>query len=387
MELAKNYLTMENLKYNTIFTQRIAIVGINRHAVSETFIRAHVEMLSKGKHYLYGQGGYYASNGISITSFDDFLPKKLIQFLVKIPGLGKRVTGLRALAHYLKRNKIQVVLAEYGVVGADIAAICYQCKIPLLVYFRGYDISVYDLLDKYENAYQQMFDKVFACLIVSKKMKDKLVNMNCPPEKIFWNPSHPNPVFFSVNNMLQSQLFLSVGRFVDKKAPHLTVLAFNKVFRQLPEARLVMVGEGPLLDACRWLAKSLQVPVKFTGALPHEEVLLFFEKAFCFIQHLVVAFNGDSEGTPVSILEAGAAGLPVVATRHAGIPDVVIEGETGFLVDEGDVEAMAAAMIQLYKDRALAAKMGVQARSRIQQHFTMEKHISILSALIQSAVR
>jgi len=179
-----------------------------------------------------------------------------------------------------------------------------------------------------------------------------------------------------------------VGRFVDKKASYLTLMAFAQVQKQFPEAALLMVGDGILLATCKQLVKSLQLNhVQFTGVLTPEIIREQMAASFCLVQHSVQAANGDKEGTPVAVLEAGAAGLPVVATRHAGIPDVVIEGETGLLVDEGDVEAMAAAMIQLYADRALAAKMGVQARSRIQQHFTMEKHLSELKFFLKMQFR
>jgi glycosyltransferase involved in cell wall biosynthesis len=77
----------------------------------------------------------------------------------------------------------------------------------------------------------------------------------------------------------------------------------------------------------------------------------------------------------------------VVSTRHAGIPDVVVEEETGLLVDEGDIEAMAAAMLRLYRDRNLCAQMGAAARTRIREHFSMEKHIGLLNDLIKKAVK
>jgi glycosyltransferase involved in cell wall biosynthesis len=105
-------------------------------------------------------------------------------------------------------------------------------------------------------------------------------------------------------------------------------------------------------------------------------------EALAFVQHSVTAPNGDMEGTPVAVLEAGAAGLPVIATRHAGIPDVVIEGETGLLVDEHDVEGMAAMMIRLAEMPETAMEMGSAARKRVREHFSMEQHISLLNRCI-----
>ncbi|MEA3377274.1 MAG: glycosyltransferase, partial [Chloroflexota bacterium] len=122
------------------------------------------------------------------------------------------------------------------------------------------------------------------------------------------------------------------------------------------------------------------------GVSSHADLANAMRAARGFVQHSVQAFSGDSEGTPVAVLEAGASGLPVVATRHAGIPDVVVEGETGFLVDEGDVHAMAEGMVRLASMPDLAGRMGAAARKRIEEHFSMEKSIANLWRIITSAM-
>jgi len=110
------------------------------------------------------------------------------------------------------------------------------------------------------------------------------------------------------------------------------------------------------------------------------------QKARCFVQHSVVASSGDSEGTPVGILEAGASGLPVVSTRHGGIPDVVIEGETGFLVAENDVDGMAQRMVQMATSPDLAGMLGHRARKHIQDSFSSERSLGRLWSIIESAI-
>jgi glycosyltransferase involved in cell wall biosynthesis len=105
-----------------------------------------------------------------------------------------------------------------------------------------------------------------------------------------------------------------------------------------------------------------------------------------FVQHSVEAESGDCEGTPVGILEAGASGLPVISTRHGGIPEVVVEGETGLLVDEKDVPGMAAHMIRLIREPDLAAQLGLAARRRVEALFTMERSLGQLWSVIRSCV-
>jgi len=95
--------------------------------------------------------------------------------------------------------------------------------------------------------------------------------------------------------------------------------------------------------------------------------------------------SGDSEGTPVAVLEAGAAGLPVIATRHAGIPDVVREGQTGLLCDERDIATMAEHMHTVLTDPSAAARLGAAAREHIAEHHSMETSLEGLRTILQRA--
>jgi glycosyltransferase involved in cell wall biosynthesis len=99
------------------------------------------------------------------------------------------------------------------------------------------------------------------------------------------------------------------------------------------------------------------------------------------------AADGDSEGTPVAVLEASACGLPVVSTRHGGIIDAVIDGTSGFLVEEGDVEAMAEHMLRLVRDPGLAATLGAAGRRHIVDNYSAEKSLSRLRAVLLDAAQ
>jgi glycosyltransferase involved in cell wall biosynthesis len=88
----------------------------------------------------------------------------------------------------------------------------------------------------------------------------------------------------------------------------------------------------------------------------------------------------------VAVIEAQMTGIPVIATRHAGIPDVVVENETGLLVDETDVTGMANAMIELARNPQLAGKMGRAARERMLEKFTLDRHIEGLARMIEAGV-
>jgi glycosyltransferase involved in cell wall biosynthesis len=148
-----------------------------------------------------------------------------------------------------------------------------------------------------------------------------------------------------------------------------------------------MIGGGRLRGACEDLAQGLGLGevVSFLGTQSHDVVAEEMRHARAFVQHSLTASDGNSEGMPCSILEASASGLPVVSTRHAGIPEVVVEGSTGFLVDERDVEGMARHMERLVTDPALAAALGRAGRQRVADHFSMDSSIARLWDVIRTS--
>src|SRR5690606_5350206 len=109
--------------------------------------------------------------------------------------------------------------------------------------------------------------------------------------------------------------------------------------------------------------------------------------SIAMVQHSVTAENGDSEGTPLTILEASAAGIPVISTKHAGIPDIEINGETGFLTEEHDVDGMADNMIKILENPGLARHLGANGKQHISANYTLERHIQKLYELIDKAIR
>ena len=172
--------------------------------------------------------------------------------------------------------------------------------------------------------------------------------------------------------------FLAVGRFVGKKAPHLTISAFGEMYLVEPAATLTMVGDGPLLEQARAHATSLglQDAISFPGVLTPEEIVALMGNARAFVQHSVTAPDGDREGSPVALLEAQMAGLPVVSTRHSGIPEIVADGETGILVEERDAAGMGRAMARLAREPMLAGTLGKAGRERALAHFSQARTLA-----------
>jgi len=107
----------------------------------------------------------------------------------------------------------------------------------------------------------------------------------------------------------------------------------------------------------------------------------------CFVQHSVTSPDGDMEGTPNTILEAGSSGLPVVSTFHAGIKQAVIHEKTGYLVPEHDIEGMAAYMIKIAEDVQLASQLGTNEAAHIRENYDIKDRINTLTDIIYKAIK
>lgn len=282
-----------------------------------------------------------------------------------------------------------VVVAEFGTVGARICEACAIARIPLIVFFRGYDAHVEEMLERHRDAYQRMFDQAYAMVAVSLDIRARLISLGADARKIVYDVSSDLDCASLTPTDVQKNPpdFLMVGRLVDKKAPHLTLLAFHQALRERPEIRLRIIGDGRLAGVCRDIVRSLQMEnsVELLGPAGHTEVFEAMRCARAFVQHSVKALNGDSEGTPIAVLEAGACALPVIATRHAGIADVVLHEETGLLVEEHDIDGMARHFVRLAADPELAYNFGQAGRARVCEKFNRRLSMQKLISLIEGA--
>ena len=372
----------------------VAIVTPLKPTYSETFLRAHIELLPFQMHHFYAlpKMGYhpiYDGQGQVLSSDQKWVNylETGIDRLFRESGIGYYFRK-KAMVRYFKTHQIEAVLAEYGPTATYIMDVCKACKVPLVVHFHGRDAYHYQTIARFGAKYRQLFEYASAVVSVSADMCEQLIQLGAPAHKLLLNPCSPNALFTYRDIGDNPPIFLTVGRFAAKKGPENSIKAFQKVVEQFPGAKMLMVGEGELWETSKQLARSLGISqhIEFMGSCTPEQVAELHHNARVFVQHSMRAADGDSEGTPVSVLEAMKSGLPIVSTRHAGIKDTVLEGETGFLVNEGDWEGMAEAMLKLAKDATLAAEMGKRGNARVEARYTMEQHIERLAGAIQSAI-
>lgn len=285
-----------------------------------------------------------------------------------------------------------LVHAHFGVDGVYAQPFARRLQVPLVVSVYGYDVSRlprFQLLPVSWFVYWRNFGALAQhatrFLAYTEFLAGQLERRGVPPEKITVHyPGIPTDRFVvqrPVEDRPPNVLF--VGRFVEKKGLPDLVRAFGRVAAGRPEARLLLVGDGPLRPRVERLVQELNLSdrVDFPGFASQSELRGWFERAALFCHPSVTTARGETEGLPFSILEAQAAGLPVVATRHAGLPEGVADGNTGLLVGERDPAALADAMGSLLGSRDRLAAMSRAAASHARERFDLRRQASRLEAL------
>lgn len=372
----------------------LAIASPSAAAYSETFIQMQFERLPWK---LRIHGGPVASEtvpGGAIAPLRNFRGKLETLYFRGLKHEDAGTPQEAELKRRLRKHRIDTLLANFGPTGCALRPVCRELKIRLVVHFHGYDAHRAATLEQNRDHYLRLAEDAAAIVVVSDFMARSLEKLGFPSAKLHLTRYGVDETQFTARRQHpETPVFLGVGRFVDKKAPHLTLLAFSKMRKQCPSARLILAGDGPLLESTRNLAYALGVgeAVEFPGVLSARSVAEYMRNATAFVQHSVTPMvgdsAGDSEGTPVAILEAMMAGLPVISTRHAGIAEVITDGKTGILVGEHDVQSMADAMTQMAQEHSIADSIGARAREHALQNYAADRYIAWLQDLLKFACK
>lgn len=362
--------------------KELAIAAPSFDRPSETFIRDHVRMIAPGKTVLIctddREAGQLHCPVLGAVPSEQ-PGRDLVTRVVRRSGnlwrthvnAELRPTDRRRVTAYLAAHGVKVLLAEFANYGVLFPRACHDAGARLFVHAHGYEVSMLLREPAWVRRYRALFRRADGVITASQFLANKLIEIGCPSEKLSVSALGVDCERFRPTARLPFRV-LAVGRLVEKKSPQSTIEAFDLATRDLPDARLDLVGEGPLKNEClRTIQRlGLQDRVRLHGAQPSEVVANLMSEASLFVQHSVTGANGDTEGLGVAILEAMASGVPVVSTRHNGIPETVVDGQTGLLVDEHDIEGMAAAMEGLLTDPTRARDMGAAGRQRVLGHYT-----------------
>ena len=376
----------------------VMVFAPTRCSPSETFIRSNLAAMPLRQIAFFGDeyAGTSNSPGQMTYGVAIFLSKVCTRL-----GL-QRLATLQSsfIAYWLIRcHRPDVILVEFGFHAVRVMDAVRWSGVPLVVHFRGSDASADRRLKLLHERYRRLMRIASGFIVKSRPMQHVLESLGASSKAITISPSGADQALFhGADPTAAPPRVLFVGRLVEKKGPLDALEAFADVHSRLSQSpntfalsrlmQLVVIGDGPLRSEMeRWVERlGLQDWVIFEGLCQPTEVADLMRRSRCLLLPSKTARDGDSEGCPVVVQEAQLAGLPVISTLHAGIPEVVIDGKTGFLCREGNVQAMATAIESLLRNPDLAGVMGRAAQCHGKAHFTLDHHIDTVSSMLCDVV-
>jgi glycosyltransferase involved in cell wall biosynthesis len=352
----------------------VGVFRLDQFKSSETFIAAQAQRY--GRYHPIYIGRTRLADGPPGADLAILDPGKLTAARALL--LGDPQPFMKALAG----RRPDILHAHFSVDAVHAVPLARRLGVPLVTTLHGFDVTTHDLevvkagrpapiLALARRANLQKHGALFLC--VSDFIRRAALAKGFPADRTVVAPLGIDLALRKPFGASEPGLIVHVGRLVEKKGTLYLIRAFAKLAGRQPKARLAIVGEGPLGPSLEAEARALGVAdrVSFTGMVNHAQALDWMSRAAVVAVPSVTAANGDSEGLPTVVFEAGALERAVVASDTSGIPEALDAGRTGLLAPERDVEALAAALERLIADPDLAQTMGRAAR-----HLLLERYDS-----------
>ena len=351
---------------------------------SETFIREQVLAYSSWSPVLVGMRRTASGlplDGLDVRIMDDPTPTFIAEAYRRLLRL-LRIAAPGATAR-LRREAASLIHVHFATDAVAYWPLIRRLGLPVVITLHGYDIHVYR--EFWERRLQPSFYKKYPgrllalasqdrvhFIAVSESIKRRAVEYGIPPERISVRYIGIDLARFHFAGRPiceRRRRILYVGRMVEKKGGAFLLRAYARVRATIPDAELVMIGDGPLMDSYTKLATDLNIPVAFLGSLPSSEVKQQIDEARVFCLPSITAHNGDAEGLAIVILEAQASGVPVVTSAGAGAAEGIIDGTTGFSFAEKDIVTLGDRLIKLLLDDELLSSMSRDAPRFMAERF------------------
>lgn len=308
------------------------------------------------------------------TAFRRILIKKLKS---KDFGFINYASLINTQSHF----EADAIIAHFGpnaIIANDLIDIgCLSGK--LYPIFHGYDITQKDVLDKYLSEYKNLFKKEIIALPISQLWQQKLLTFGCPIEKIVVNRMGIDPECFTFNPKVKFNTtfqLLTVARHSEKKGLKYAIQAMKLLKNEGIDFQYNIIGTGPLFESHQKLINelNLQNTVKLLGYQEPNTINQYLDNTDIFILPSVTAESGDMEGIPVALMEAMAKGVVCLSTLHSGIPELIENNHSGFLVPERDSSSLANVLIEIVCGKHNLEKVKENALKTILTNYN-QKHI------------
>jgi colanic acid/amylovoran biosynthesis glycosyltransferase len=329
---------------------------------------------------------------------------KFFRCLWKAPRLACRVldrqefgyqaaslSSLLRLARLCRRpGQYDALHAHFGPVGNSFRFARELWDAPLIVSFHGYDFST---VPRKEGArvYQKLFATADAVTVNSDYARRQVESLGCPAARLHKLPVGLDPDAFPFRERAlksgEPVRILTVARLTEIKGHEFVVRAVAKLRELRGDVRYEIAGDGPLREELERLVAELglRAAVTFHGACDSGEVQRLMAEAHLFVL-ASVSVAGDQEGQGLVLQEAQAAGLPVVATNHGALPEGLVADQSGFLVPERNVDALAERLDYLVRHPEFWPKMGRTGRKYVETHYDIRRLNSHLVQLYNQRI-
>jgi colanic acid/amylovoran biosynthesis glycosyltransferase len=280
----------------------------------------------------------------------------------------------------------------FGHTGVHLLPFIERWHKPCVVSFHGADVAHKPEIKDYPGKLRRLFNAVPLVFARSQSLAERLTQLGCSPEKVRINrtgiPLDEFPLFDREPPREGKWKVVQACRLIPKKGVATSLRAFAIFKKDYPSAEFFIAGKGPLQPELEMLAGGLGIArdVHFVGFLSQPKLRELYASSHLFLHPSEISPNQDQEGVPNSVLEAMATGLPVVATRHGGIPEAVDHGRTGFLVAEEDHVALANAMQLIASSPVVLKEMGARAHATVEERFEQETQIDYLESFYEEAI-
>lgn len=368
---------------------KLAVITAQLGTVSETFVRKHVEGIAPGETVAVAMRSSHASGGRWDAGcpalYLDEVTRKWRARLAHRAGRSWRELRAVAVMRFLRQHEVGVVLGEYLDMFVEFVPLLDRLGIPYVTQGHGIDLSASLRKADVAKSYG-VYRSARAVLTRCEFHRRRLIDLGLPAERVHVNPGGVDlPETATERGPQTRKRLLAIGRMTAKKGPIHLLEAFRRAAARDPELRLDYVGGGELEDAVAQFVAACDLEDRITlhGQASEATKARLLAECGVFVQHsLTDPATGDEEGLPASIQEAMANALPVISTRHAGIPEAVIHGETGLIVEEGDVAGMADAMAAI---GPLAAELGAAGRRKALAEYGWEHERARLTRWLRPA--
>lgn len=319
-----------------------------------------------------------------------------ISNIFKIFTRFKWMTIIKDINETIKNHKIELLQIGQVLPLGTLAMVCQSSKkIPYIFYAHGLDITLPQTFKRKKILLKKIIKHAKAIVANSHWTKDELTNLGADPSKV--TVVYPGPNLSAEqsseweieeikkeHDLKDKKVLLTVGRLVERKGHDMVIKALPKIIQAIPNVIYLIVGNGPRKAHLEKLVNqnSLRDYVEFISNVDQNSLAALYQICDVFIMPSRQLANGDVEGFGIVYLEANMFGKPVIAGQSGGVPEAVVHGQTGILVNPTDIEQITQAAVKLLNNQAYAAKLGTQGLERVSSQFDWPSQVDKIKPLL-----